>query len=83
MSSKGQVIIPKSIREAKGWGQGDILVAEDRPEGVMLRRASPFPRTIISQVLGAANYEGPRLSDDDIDQALEKDVAERWGRSVT
>ncbi len=39
MSSKGQVIIPKDIRARRHWLPGTRLVAEETPEGVLLRTA--------------------------------------------
>jgi AbrB family looped-hinge helix DNA binding protein len=40
VSTKGQVILPKAIRDSKGWGPGKELVVEETQEGVLLRRQS-------------------------------------------
>ncbi len=44
VSTKGQVILPKAIRDSKGWGPGKELVVQETEEGVLLRAADPFPR---------------------------------------
>jgi AbrB family looped-hinge helix DNA binding protein len=47
MSSKGQVIIPKDVRDELGWQEGDELIVERQAEGVVLKRKSPFKRTTL------------------------------------
>ncbi len=70
VSTKGQVILPKAIRESKGWGAGQRLVVEETREGILLRPASPFPPTEPKDVFGALSHHGKRLSDEDIEKAL-------------
>ena len=52
MSTKGQVILPKAIRELKGWGAGQRLVVEETRDGILLRPASPFAPTEPAEVFG-------------------------------
>lgn len=70
VSTKGQVILPKAIREAKGWGSGTKLIVEETRDGVLLRPASPFPPTKVEDVFGCLSHHGKRLSDEDIEKAL-------------
>ena len=42
LSSKGQVIIPKAVRDRHGWQPGVELEVEDRGDAVVLRPAKPF-----------------------------------------
>jgi AbrB family looped-hinge helix DNA binding protein len=37
VSTKGQVILPKALRERHGWGAGTVLEVVDGPHGVTLR----------------------------------------------
>ena len=37
VSTKGQVILPKAIRQRRRWDAGTRLVVEDTPDGVLLR----------------------------------------------
>ena len=43
LSSKGQVIIPRSYLDAHHWKAGQELVVIDTEEGVLLKPARPFP----------------------------------------
>ena len=66
VSTKGQVILPKAIRESKGWGAGKELVVEETREGVLLRAARPFAPTKFEDVRGSlssrASTSGSRIS---------------------
>lgn len=79
LSTKGQIVIPKALREARRWRAGMSLVVEEVPGGLLLRAGKPalFPPTTIEQVAGSARYTGPRLSDEDIARALEAE-ARKW-----
>jgi AbrB family looped-hinge helix DNA binding protein len=39
LSTKGQVILPKSIRQRRHWDAGTRLVIEDTDDGVLLTSA--------------------------------------------
>lgn len=74
LSTKGQIVIPKALREARGWHAGMSLTVEEVPQGLLLRpaQAKPlFPPTAIQQVTGSARYKGPPLTDADIARALD------------
>ena len=62
VSTKGQVILPKSIRQARHWEAGTRLVVEDGPEGVMLKAVPHFPETRPEQVFGCLSYKGEAKS---------------------
>lgn len=70
MSSKGQVIIPKDVRDAKGWREGAELIVESRPDGVLLRSPKPFKPTTLDDVIGCANYKGPPKTIKEIEDAI-------------
>ncbi|MBO9577647.1 MAG: AbrB/MazE/SpoVT family DNA-binding domain-containing protein [Microbacteriaceae bacterium] len=36
VGSKGRIIVPAEIRERRGWTEGSVLVAVEKPEGVLL-----------------------------------------------
>lgn len=52
LSTKGQVILPKRIRECRSWGPGTELVVEETAEGVLLRPAVRFATTKLDEVVG-------------------------------
>ena len=82
LSPKGQVILPKTIREARNWPPGTRLTVEETPDGVMLRavRARSLPPTTIDEVLGMLHHHGPPVTVADMDRAIAEAVAEDWAR---
>jgi AbrB family looped-hinge helix DNA binding protein len=77
LSSKGQVIIPKQVRERHGWGVGVELEVEDQGDGVMLRAVQPFARTTIDEVRGCLKYTGPRVTLEQMDKAVLAEARKR------
>lgn len=77
LSSKGQVIIPKPVRERHGWSSGVELEVEDRGDAVVLRAIRPFPRTTIAQVRGCLKYRGPRITIEQMDEAVRAEARRR------
>ena len=80
LSSKGQVIIPKSVREAHRWEPGTEFTVEDTPQGVLLKPRKLFPETRLEDLVGCVGYQGPPLSDDEIDRLFEEGVRDAWGQ---
>lgn len=75
LSTKGQVILPKAIRSKKHWGAGTRLAVEETADGVLLKSAPLFAPTRMEDVFGCAKYDGPPVSIEDMDAAIE---AEHW-----
>ena len=44
MSSKGQITIPKEVRQALAAGAGDTLSSEVQEGAVLVRKVQPFDR---------------------------------------
>jgi AbrB family looped-hinge helix DNA binding protein len=78
MSSKGQVIIPKAVRDRHGWRPGAELEVEDRGDAVVLRPAKPFPSTTVEEVYGCLKYNGPPLTIEQMDEAVEREARRMW-----
>lgn len=79
VSTKGQVILPKAIRDQRRWPAGTRLIVKDTPEGVLLTPASPFPPTRMEDVYGMLKYDGPQVSIEDMDKSIEEYVRSRYG----
>ena len=58
LSTEGQVILPKTIRQALRWEAGTRLVVENTSDGVLLRPAAYFTETRPEDVFGSLAYEG-------------------------
>lgn len=80
LSSKGQLVLPKAIRDADGWTEGTEFLVERVAEGVLLRPARPFPPTRLEDVIGIARYRGPVVTVDDMARAIARGVKARRGR---
>lgn len=78
LSSKGQVIIPKAVRDAHGWRPGIELEVEDRGDVVVLRPANPFPPTKAEDVRGFLKYEGPPVSIEEMHEGIEREARRMW-----
>ena len=70
VSTKGQVILPKAIRQRRDWGAGTRLVVEDTPEGILLRRAPVFAATRPEDVYGLFPHAGAPKSLEEMDAAV-------------
>ncbi|MGB3833315.1 MAG: AbrB/MazE/SpoVT family DNA-binding domain-containing protein [Mesorhizobium sp.] len=58
VSSKGQVIIPRVVRERREWRNGTRLTVEETEDGVLLKSAPAFPETRSEDVFGVLPYSG-------------------------
>lgn len=81
LSSKGQIVIPKPIRDAHRWKPGIRLVVEDSADGILIRPVHSFPETELAQGLGCTGYKGPTIAiekmNSEIDQAFRKEWSGR------
>ncbi len=71
ISSKGQIVLPKAVRERLGWTEGTELVVEVEGDRVVLRR---------NERRGWRRWRG-RLEGADVLEVLEREHAEeveRW-----
>ncbi|MBC7610015.1 MAG: AbrB/MazE/SpoVT family DNA-binding domain-containing protein [Polaromonas sp.] len=79
LSSKGQIIIPKTLRVARHWGPGTRLEVHDTPEGVLLKPIAPANKIELKSGLRAIRdrvaYAGPKLSLADMDAAVMQEAS--------
>lgn len=77
VSTKGQVILPKAIRDQRHWLAGTRLTVEDTAEGVILKSAPLFAPTKVDDVFGALGYDGRSLSLEEMDAAIAAEAKRR------
>jgi AbrB family looped-hinge helix DNA binding protein len=80
ISSKGQVVLPKALRETQKWETGTELAVEAMEGGVFLRALQPFSGTTIEHVFGCLKYRGKPKSLAEMDKAIAKEARRRRGR---
>ena len=78
LSSKGQVIIPKAVRERQGWPPGTELEVEGQGASVVLRRARCFPPTTFAEVRGCLRYDGPPRTVEEMDAGIAEAARRMW-----
>lgn len=78
LSSKGQLIIPKEVRDRHGWRAGTELEVEERDGVVLLRRRKPWPPSRIEDVRGCVTYDGPPVRVEDMNAAVDEMLREMW-----
>lgn len=80
LSSKGQVVLPKSVRDARRWLPGTEFEVTEVPEGVLLRPAKPFKPTTVEEVFGCLKYYGRPKTLRQMERAIAKGVKARHDR---
>lgn len=70
LSSKGQVILPKSIRVAHHWEAGVEFTVETLADGVLLRPIQPNKDSKLEDVIGCIPYKGPAKTLEEMDAAI-------------
>jgi AbrB family looped-hinge helix DNA binding protein len=75
LSAKGQLVLPKAVRDRLQWPPGTELEVVEHGGSVTLR-AVPRPQgdrsaaEILADIRARFPYTGPRISDADIDSAV-------------
>jgi bifunctional DNA-binding transcriptional regulator/antitoxin component of YhaV-PrlF toxin-antitoxin module len=80
LSSKGQIILPVSIRLANQWQAGVEFAVENTADGVLLRPLKPVATTTLDEVIGCTGYTGKAQSIEDMDAAITAEVKSRHAR---
>ncbi|MBK1840579.1 AbrB family transcriptional regulator [Azospirillum sp. YIM B02556] len=70
ISTKGQVILPKAIRQQRQWTAGTRLVVENTAEGVLLRPAPMFSETRPEEVFAMLAYKGEAKSLEEMEAGI-------------
>ena len=70
LSGKGQIIIPKSVRDRHHWRPGTEFVIEETATGIILKPRKLFPPTRLEDGIGCAGYEGPPKTVEEMEQGI-------------
>lgn len=80
LSSKGQVVLPKSLRDTRSWAPGTEFAVEEVTGGVLLRPLRPFKTATIDEVYGSLKYNGRAKTLRQMKLAIAKGVRARHDR---
>jgi AbrB family looped-hinge helix DNA binding protein len=78
LSSKGQVVIPKSLRNTHRWETGLEFLVIDTGDGLLLKPKGPFAPVELSEVAGMFKHKVAARSDEEIETALRENVRRGW-----
>jgi len=80
LSSKGQVILPKSVREARHWRAGTEFLVESTEEGVLLRPLRRLRSSRLDEVAGCLRTPRPAATIAEMEAAIDAEIAARRDR---
>ena len=77
LSSKGQFILPKAIRDRHHWDTGQEFVVIDRGTELVIKPSRVFPATELEPVDAPSVYRGKPLSLEDMERAVSIEAGRR------
>jgi AbrB family looped-hinge helix DNA binding protein len=80
ISTQGQVVLPKALRDRRGWAAGAELIVEEPPEGVLLRGAPKKEPTRVEDVFGRLGPVDRVVSVEEMHEAVLEEARSRWLR---
>ena len=83
LSSKGQIVIPRQIRQSHCWEPGVRFSIYENGDEIVLKPVISRKKTVLEDVIGCAGYTGPKISIAEMDAGIlveaSKQVAS-WSR---
>lgn len=76
MTSKGQITVPKEVRDTLGLATGTRVVFEAIADGGFVLRAAPATRRLVD-LAGLIPYDGPPISIDEMSEAINQGASEQ------
>ncbi|MGH7916652.1 MAG: AbrB/MazE/SpoVT family DNA-binding domain-containing protein [Candidatus Binataceae bacterium] len=71
LSTKGQVVLPKSLRASRRWRPGTEFIVQECEEGILLKPKSGARGGGWDALIGCVSYRGSRKTIEEMDQAIE------------
>lgn len=77
LSTKGQIVLPKSLRASHRWKAGTEFLIQDRDGGVLLKPKTSGASRTWESIIGCIPYKGPRKSIKEMDEAVAAEARSR------
>ncbi|MEE8059362.1 MAG: AbrB/MazE/SpoVT family DNA-binding domain-containing protein [Pseudomonadales bacterium] len=74
LSTKGQIIIPKSIRAHFSLETGQELLVLETEDGILLKPKKPFADTLLEDIAGCLKYDGEPKTIEEMDEGIRKGI---------
>lgn len=80
LSTKGQIVIPKAVRDHHRWRAGTTIEFVVQPDGVFMKAAEPAaPKKYgIDDLVGFLKYDGPPVSIENMNEAVDEMFRKEW-----
>ncbi len=80
ISSKGQLVLPKAVRDAFGLGPGSEVDIESVGDTIVLKPIARKERKrySIDEVAGILKYDGPPVTLEDMERGIEEEARRMW-----
>ena len=82
LSAKGQVVIPKDVRDRMQWQQGQPLDIVETGGGLFLKRPSSHkkssPEEVLAKIRALVQYDGPPVTINEMNET----IREGWRQSA-
>ena len=82
LSTKGQIVVPKSMRDQKRWQAGTRLVLKDTPEGILITPEQAEKIYTIDDIIGILRHDASPVTIEEMNEAGPKGAVERYRRSL-
>ena len=79
VSTKGQVIIPKTIRDIYKLEPGTELYVIQSKDGILLKPKKTLPTYTVDDLAGFMSYNGPPKTLEDMEEGIRQGILEEWG----
>ena len=80
LSTKGQIILPKGIRDSRAWQPGTEFTIEETSDGILLRPAARFPAAKLEEVAGCLRSKRKSKTPSQMRAAIGREVMRRHDR---
>jgi AbrB family looped-hinge helix DNA binding protein len=80
LSSKGQIILPKTVRDMHHWAPGTDFSVEDTGDGVLLRPIKTGQPTRLDDLVGSLPVKGSARSIEEMNSAIDAELRDRRDR---
>lgn len=78
LSSKGQIIVPKSIRKTHHYLPGQEFIVIDTDKGILLKPKPVFEPTSIEDIANRPPYQGKPKTIEQMNAAISHEIKSRW-----
>lgn len=79
LSSKGQIVIPRRIRQQHGWQPGVSFNIIDKDNTLIFEPINTKVQTKLEDVIGCVGYHGKKKSQKQMDAGIVEEVKRRAG----